>query len=160
MIVAYFGLNKLDSARIYQDSLYAAYHTKTLPEGLDKYYNFEKFIWHDLNVWGYEWYPNLGDPESEGSFTKNVYYIYSRKKDGTDNEQLYRLHVLKVHKADDEMPDFVLTAYFNPGPDEIRQTLWRFTYSNPVDYVKLREDVRTVIQKIAEESKESHTTEE
>ena len=160
VVVAYFGLDKLDSARIYQDSLYAAYETDELPHGIDEYYNFEKFVWNGLNIWAYEWYPNLGDPESEGSFTKIVYYIYSTKDDGSDDEQLYRLHVLKIHKIDDEMPDFVLTAYFNPGPEEIRQSLWKYTYSNPVDYIKLRKDIREVVQSIAEASQEEGVEEE
>ena len=28
------------------------------------------FRYEGLNVWGYEYYPQLGDPETEGSFSK------------------------------------------------------------------------------------------
>ncbi|MCB0633428.1 MAG: hypothetical protein KDD15_27015, partial [Lewinella sp.] len=98
IIQNYFALGELEKARIYQDMLYAAYRAKLLPEGIDEYYSFEMFRWQDKNVWGYEWYPELGDPEAEGSFSKIIYFVYSTDEAGQDKDQLFRLHVLKVHK--------------------------------------------------------------
>ncbi|MEX2380553.1 MAG: hypothetical protein WD530_07400, partial [Vicingaceae bacterium] len=65
--------------------------------------------WNDLNVWGYEWYPQLGDPETEGSFAKHIYYIYSTDEDGKDKDQLYTLQTIKIHKREDTPPYYVLT---------------------------------------------------
>lgn len=64
----------------------------------------------EVKTFGVEWYLELGDPETEGSFSKIVYYVYSTNPDGTDKGQLYRLHVLKFHKSDDSVKfDYVLT---------------------------------------------------
>ncbi|MDX2361854.1 MAG: hypothetical protein QNK23_13680 [Crocinitomicaceae bacterium] len=146
LIVNCYGLNQLDLARKYQDVLYAAYKNEELPEGLDKYYNFEFFTWNGNNVWGYEWYPELGDPETEGSFSKIVYYVYSTSPDGTDRDQLYRLHVLKFHKFDDSVSfDYLLTKRLEKAVGEKSGSLYNYTYESPIDMNKVREDVRKVL---------------
>jgi len=147
VIVSCFGLNDLDKARNYQDILYKAYKGKTLPEGINTYYNFEFFKWDNKNIWGYEWFPELGDPETQGSFSKIVYYVYSTNPDGTDKEQLYRFHVLKFHKIDNSVPfDYVLTKRLETAKNEVSGTLYAYTYVKKIDYIKLRADIREVLK--------------
>ena len=104
-VVAYFGLKEYKNAEKYQKKLYTAYKSKELPDGIDAYYNFEKFIFNDLNIWGYEWYPELGDPETKRSFSKHTYYVYSTDKNGNDKDQLYTLQTVKIHKFKGDEPD-------------------------------------------------------
>jgi hypothetical protein len=152
VIVNYFGLNKLDSAKIYQDKLYTLRDLNMLPEVLEDYYNFEFFRWNDKNVWGYEWYPELGDPETQGSYSKIVYYIYSTNPDGSDKEQLYRMHVLKFHKLnEDSKIDYVMTYRFEGEKGEVSKTLYNYTYSNPLNYAQIRKDVRAILASIDSE---------
>src|SRR5690606_32999310 len=120
IVVSYFGLGQIDNALKHKDILYKAYKDKKLPDGLDKNFNFTFFKWEDKNIWGYEWYPELGDPETQGSFSKIVYYVYSTNPDGTDKDQLYRLHVLKFHKFDSsEKFDYVLTKRLETATNEV-----------------------------------------
>ncbi|KAI9437777.1 hypothetical protein F5148DRAFT_1154366 [Russula earlei] len=150
LVVAYFGLGKKDSAAKYQAILYDAYKNKLLPDGLDQYYNFEKITWKGLNVWGYEWYPNLGDKETEGSFSKQVYYIYSTNANGSDKSQLFRLHTIKIHKLapGDPKADYVLT-YIKSNKDhsESSKTLWDYVFTNPVNYDELHKAVLDFLEK-------------
>ncbi len=141
LVVAYFGLNQLDKAKMYQEKLYAAYKAKKLPEGLDAYYNFEKFVFNNQNVWGYEWFAELGDKGTEGSFAKHIYYIYSRDSLGNDVDQLYTLQTLKIHKFKNEGADFVLTKLIYGDEQDIRESIWTYTFYNPVDYVKLHDAI-------------------
>lgn len=147
LIVSYFGLGQLDNARKHQDILYQAYKDRKLPEGLDQYYNFTFFRWENKNVWGYEWYPELGDPEAQGSFSKIVYYVYSTNPDGSDKDQLYRLHVLKFHKIDNSVKfDYVLTKRLETATNEKSGTLYAYTYDKKIDYIQLQEDIREVLK--------------
>jgi len=150
LIVSYFGLDKLEEAKRYRDQLYVGYKNKTLPDGIDEYFNFDFFKWKDRNIWGYEWYPQLGDPETEGSFTKIVYYVYSTHDDGSDKDQLYRLHVLKFHKSGNSVPfDYVLTMRTENPDSKIKgATLYDYTYTKDIDYLKLRSDVKEVLGKL------------
>ncbi|MGO8055637.1 hypothetical protein, partial [Rhizobium leguminosarum] len=100
IVVSYFGMGQIENAKKYKDILYTAYKEKKLPKGLDEYYNFSFFKWDNKNVWGYEWFEELPDNRSDRSFSKVVYYVYSTNPDGTDKDQLYRLHVLMFHKID------------------------------------------------------------
>lgn len=147
IIVSYFGLEQRDKARAHQDFLYKAYKDRKLPEGLDQYYNFTFFRWDNKNVWGYEWYPELGDPEAQGSFSKIVYYVYSTNPDGTDKDQLYRLHVLKFHRMDNSVKfDYVLTKRLETATNEKSGTLYAYTYDKNIDYEKLQADIKEVLQ--------------
>jgi tetratricopeptide (TPR) repeat protein len=147
IIVSYVGLGQLELAQKHKDILYQAYKEKTLPEGLEHYFNFTFFTFEGKNIWGYEWYPELGDPETKGSFSKIVYYVYSRNSDGTDKDQLYRLHVLKFHKFDDSIDfDYVLTKRLESATDEMSGTLYAYTYNKTIDYIKLDSDIREVLK--------------
>lgn len=147
LIVSYFGLGQYDQAEKHKKTLYKAYKDKELPEGIDQYFNFTFFKWDDKNVWGYEWYPELGDPETEGSFSKIVYYVYSTNSDGSDKDQLYRLHVLKFHKFDNSVKfDYVLTKRLETATNEVSGTLYAYTYDKKIDYVKLQADIREVLK--------------
>lgn len=137
IVVGYFGLDQQKKAIPYQEKLYQAHKDNKLPKGLNEYYCFEKFVYNNQNVWGYEWYANLGDKEAEGSFSKQVYYIYSRDDVGSDKEQLYTLETVKIHKLKSGGPDFVLTKRVNKEDQEVSQSIWAYTFANPVDYTKL-----------------------
>ncbi|MBX2966130.1 MAG: hypothetical protein KF845_08295 [Cyclobacteriaceae bacterium] len=147
LIVSYFGLGHLDKVQKHKDILYKAYKEKKLPDGIDKYFNFTFFKWEDKNVWGYEWYPELGDPETQGSFSKIVYYVYSTKPDGSDKDQLYRLHVLKFHKFDNSVKfDYVMTKRLETATDEVSGTLYAYTYNKKIDYTKLQADIKEILK--------------
>lgn len=147
LIVSYFGLNQLDKAKSYQKKLYSAYENKSLPDGIDHSYNFEFFKWEDKNIWAYEFYPELGDPETKGSFSKIEYYIYSTNDDGSDKNELYRLLVLKFHKFDSSVKfDYVLTKRLVTATDEISGTLYAYTYDKKIDYVKLHANIIEVLK--------------
>lgn len=147
IVVSYFGLGQIDNALKHKDILYKAYKDKKLPDGLDKNFNFTFFKWEDKNVWGYEWYPELGDPETQGSFSKIVYYVYSTNPDGSDKDQLYRLHVLKFHKFDNSVKfDYVLTKRLETATNEVSGTLYAYTYYKKIDYLKLQKDIKEVLK--------------
>jgi hypothetical protein len=147
LIVSYFGLGQIDNAIKQKDVLYKAYKSKKLPEGIHEYFNFTFFKWEGKNVWGYEWYPELGDPETEGSFSKIVYYVYSTNPDGSDKDQLYRLHVLKFHKFDNSIKfDYVLTKRLETATNEVSGTLYAYTYNKKIDYEKLQADIIEVLK--------------
>ncbi|CAM4003091.1 MULTISPECIES: hypothetical protein [Flavobacterium] len=141
-----FATNNYQKAREYQNILYEAYKQKKLPEGINQNYSFEMFKWEDKNIWGYEWFAELGDEESKGSFSKIVYYVYSTDENGEDKVELYRLHVLKVHKIEEKMPDYVLTKRLAKATNEVSGTLWSYTYNSPIEYEKLKKDVEEVLK--------------
>jgi hypothetical protein len=137
----------LTAPKRYQDKLYAAYKDKKLPEGIEEYYNFEKFVFDDKNIWGYEWFEELPEDRFSSSFSKIVYYVYSRNSDGSDKDQLYRLHVLMFHNIDPSNKiDYVLTKRLATATDEVSGTLYAYAYTSPVDYEKLRADIREVLK--------------
>jgi hypothetical protein len=147
IVVSYFGLEKLDSAKKYKDILYQAYKTKILPNGMDEYFNFTFFKWEDKNVWGYEWFEDLPKDRFSKSFSKIVYYVYSTNPDGTDKDQLYRLHVLMFHNIDPSNKiDYVLTKRLETAKDEKSGTLYAYTYTEDIDYKKLQADIKEVLK--------------
>ena len=150
IVVSYFGQGEIDDANDYKEVLYDAYKEGNLPEGLDRYFNFSFSKFEDKNVWGYEYYPELGDPETKGSFSKIVYFIYSTNPDGSDNEQLFRLHVLKFHKLGNSEIEFeyVLTLRAGSETNESSKTLYSFTYDEVIDYSKLQKDIKEVLTEV------------
>lgn len=147
IVVSYFGLGQLENAKKYKDMLYKAYAEKKLPKGMDEYFNFSYFRWEDKNVWGYEWFEELPENTLEKSFSKIVYYVYSTNVDGTDKDQLYRLHVLMFHKIDNSTKfDYVLTKRPETAQNEVSGTLYAYTYNKDIDYKKLQADIREVLK--------------
>ncbi|MBL0145426.1 MAG: hypothetical protein IPP48_06365 [Chitinophagaceae bacterium] len=147
IIVSYFGLGQLDNAKKYKDILYAAYKEKKLPKNIDQYFNFTFFKWDNKNVWGYEWFEEIPENRFEKSFSKVVYYVYSTKPDGSDNEQLYRLQVLMFHKSDASVKfDYVLTKRLETAKNEVSGTLYAYTYDKNIDFAKLQADIREVLK--------------
>lgn len=147
IVVSYFGLGQLDNAKKYKDILYSAYRDKSLPKGIDQYFNFTFFKWEDKNVWGYEWFEDLPEDRNAKSFSKIVYYVYSTKPDGTDDAQLYRLHVLMFHKTDESIKiDYVLTKRLETAKNEVSGTLYAYTYTKDIDYIKLQADIKEVLK--------------
>lgn len=144
VVVSCFGLGDYAKGQVYKDLLYKAYKDKKLPEGLDEYFNFDFFTIDNKNIWGYEWFAELPKDRFSSSFTKVVYYVYSTNPDGSDKDQLYRLHVLMFH-GDNENFDYVLTKQLETAKDEIAGTLYDYTYKEDIDYKKLHNDVIQII---------------
>ncbi len=94
---------------------------------------------------GYEWYAELPKDRFSSSFTKVVYYVYSTLEDGSDDQQLYRLHVLMFH-GEDASFDYVLTKYLDTAQDESHGTLYAYTYNEEIDFEKLHKDVIRVLE--------------
>jgi len=147
IVVSYFGLGQLDNAKKYKDILYNAYKSKALPKGMDEYFNFTFFKWQDKNIWGYEWFEDLPEDRFSKSFSKVVYYVYSTNPDGTDKDQLYRLHVLMFHSIDPSSKiDYVLTKRLETAKNEVSGTLYAYTYTKDIDYSKLQADIKEVLK--------------
>tara|TARA_R110001592_G_C13174751_1_gene750192 strand:- start:3732 stop:4397 length:666 start_codon:yes stop_codon:yes gene_type:complete len=145
IVVSYFGIGDYVKGQEYKDLLYKAYEHKTLPEGLDEFFNFDFFTLDDKNVWGYEWYAELPKDRFSSSFTKAIYYVYSRNPDGSDKDQLYRLHVLMFH-GDNENFDYVMDKRLETATNEVSGTLYSYTYKEDIDYKKLHNDVIEIIK--------------
>jgi hypothetical protein len=145
VVVSYFGLGDYAKGQEYKELLYQTYKDKKLPEGLDEYFNFDFFTLDDKNIWGYEWFAELPKDRSSSSFTKVVYYVYSTNPDGSDKDQLYRLHVLMFH-GDNEHFDYVMDKRIDNATDEISETLYSYTYKEDIDYKKLHNDVIQIVK--------------
>ena len=137
LVVAHFGLGQWDLAKRYQDLLYDAYNKNLLPEGIDRQYNFEKFVHNGMNVWGYESYGPLEASGQGTSFSKHVYYVFSRDAEGNDKDSLFTLETVKVHKLTEDLPDFVLTKRVYQKDQVETETYWAFTFNDPIDYEEL-----------------------
>ncbi|MFV0537521.1 MAG: hypothetical protein ACK5M3_09125 [Dysgonomonas sp.] len=145
LVVSNFGLKRYGEAQQYKDMLYKVYKEAWLPKGIDDYFNFDYFKWEDKNIWGYEWYQELPKDRFSSSFSKVVYYVYSTNPDGSDKEQLYRLHVLMFHGAD--MPfDYVMTKQLETSKNEASGTLYAYTYKENIDFEKLHNDVIEILK--------------
>jgi hypothetical protein len=147
IVVSYFGLGQIDKAKEYKEILYKAYKNKKLPDGIDECFNFTYFKWEDKNIWGYEWFEELPKDRFSKSFSKIVYYVYSTNPDGTDKDQLYRLHVLMFHSIDASIKfDYVLTKQLETATNEVSGTLYSYTYNENIDYAKLQADIIQVLK--------------
>ena len=147
MTVNHTGLGQYDEAQKYRDLLYKAHKKGKLPcdEELCHYYNFDFFRIDTLNIWGYEWYDELPRNRFSTSFTKVVYYVYSTHPDGSDKDQLYRLHLLMFHGTD--MPfDYIMTRYISTENGEMRSSMYDYTYKENIDYEKLHNDVIEIVK--------------
>lgn len=144
IVVSYFGLGDYAKSRKYMDLLYKAYKNKTLPEGINEYFNFDFFKLDDKNIWGYEWFAELPKDRFSSSFTKVVYYVYSTNPDGSDKDQLYRLHVLMFHGHNKHF-DYVLDKRTETETAEIGGTFFSYTYKKDIDYKKLHNDVIQIV---------------
>lgn len=145
VVVSYFGLGQISEANKCKSVLYQAYKDKSLPKGIDGYFNFDFFKVGNKNIWGYEWYPELPEDRFSSTFTKVVYYVYSTNPDGTDNEQLYRLHVLMFHQDSKEAKfDYLLERQQDTPEATISGSYYKYTYKKDIDYKKLRNDVTEV----------------
>lgn len=142
--VSHYGLNKFAEGKKWKAKIYDAKEKNLLPEGLDEYFNFDFFKFDDKNVWGYEWLAKLPEDRFSSSFTKVVYYVYSTNPDGSDKDQLYRLHVLMFHG--DEDFDYVMDKRLETAKEDIAGTLYAYTYDENIDFEKLKIDVKEIIK--------------
>ncbi len=153
IIVSYFGLEQFDKAKSYKDKLYQGYKDRTLPKGIDGYFNFDFFKLKDKNIWGYEWYPELPENRFSGSFTKIVYYVYSTNPDGTDKDQLFRFHVLMFHQdSKDAKFDYLLEKQVETNEATVSGSYYQYTYKKDIDYKKLKDDIKEIVTKEIEPS--------
>lgn len=145
ILVSYSGLRKYEEAQKYRDWLYKAHKKRKLPDGIDEYFNFDFFKMGDKNIWGYEWFAELPKDRFSSSFTKVVYYVYSTNEDGSDKDQLYRLHVLMFHGSQQGF-DYVMTKILDTATDEVSGTLYAYTYKENIDFKKLHNDVIEIVK--------------
>ena len=157
IMVANYGLGNFEEGEKWKEKMYEAKEKNQLPEGIDQNFNFDFFKLEDKNVWGYEWYADLPKDRFSGSFTKVVYYIYSTNPDGSDKDQLYRLHVLMFH-GNNENFDYVLTKRLETAKNEVSGTLYAYTYKENIDFEKLKNDVKEVLKGNLEPDTKSTTT--
>ncbi len=148
LIVTYFGLNQIEKAQVHKELLYKAYKKKKLPNGIDICYNFSYFKWRDKNIWGYEFYPEIGDKEVEDRYTKIIYLIYSTKPDGSDDKQLYRFHVIKYHRLEDsnQKYDYVLERQRDTETERLWGSFYKYTYQKKINYIKLKKDIVEILE--------------
>lgn len=144
IIVSQYGLGNFEKGKKWKEKMYAAHKENKLPKGLDTYFNFDFFKIGDKNVWGYEWFEDLPKDRFSKSFTKVVYYVYSTNSDGSDKDQLYRLHVLMFHSSDSKF-DYVLTKRLETAKNEVSGTLYQYTYQEDIDFEKLQKDVKDIV---------------
>ena len=146
-IVCYSGLGDYEKAAENRALLYKAYKKKKLPceHELCHYYNFDFFTIDTLNIWGYEWYDKLPKNRFSTSFTKVVYYVYSTNPDGSEKDQLYRLHLIMFHGKD--MPfDYIMEKHISTENGEWRRSMYQYTYQENIDYEKLHHDVIEIVK--------------
>lgn len=146
-IVCYSGLGNYEKAAENRALLYKAHKKKKLPceYELCHYYNFDFFKIDTLNIWGYEWYDELPKNRFSTSFTKVVYYVYSTHPDGSDKDQLYRLHLIMFHGTD--MPfDYIMEKHISTENGKMRSTMYEYTYKEDIDYKKLHNDVMEIVK--------------
>jgi hypothetical protein len=143
--VSNFGLGNFEEGKKWKDKMYTAKNKNLLPEGIDESFNFDFFKFEDKNVWGYEWFAELPESRYDSSFTKVVYYVYSTNLDGSDKDQLYRLHVLMFHGNNDNF-DYVMDKRLETATEEISGTLYAYTYKEDIDFMKLKNDVKEVLK--------------
>ena len=70
--------------------------------------------------------------------------MYSTNSDGSDHEQLYRLHVLMFH-ANNEKFDYVMTLKSGDDSNAFSQSLYQYTYKENIDYQQLQKDVKAIV---------------
>jgi len=145
LIVSYYGIGNFEEGNKWKAKMYKAKEKNLLPEGLDEYFNFDFFRIEDKNIWGYEWFDELPENRFSTSFTKVVYYVYSTYSDGSDKDQLYRLHVLMFHGNNPDF-DYVMDKRLESATEEVAGTLYAYTYKEDIDFEKLQKDVKQVIK--------------
>jgi tetratricopeptide (TPR) repeat protein len=159
IMVANYGLGNFEEGKKWKEKMYEAKGKNQLPEGIDENFNFDFFKFEDKNIWGYEWYAELPKDRFSGSFTKVVYYVYSTNPDGSDKDQLYRLHVLMFHNIEPSNGiDYVLTKRLETAKNEVSGTLYAYTYKEDIDYEKLKNDVKEVLKGNLKPDTKSTTT--
>lgn len=147
IVVANYGLGDFEEGKKWKEKMYEAKEKNLLPEGIDENFNFDFFKFEDKNVWGYEWYAELPKDRFSSSFTKVVYYVYSTNPDGSDKDQLYRLHVLMFHNINPTNKiDYILTKRLETAKNEVSGTLYSYTYKENIDFEKLKNDVKEVLK--------------
>lgn len=146
-IVCYSGMGQYADAAKNRALLYKAHKKDKLPceYELCHYFNFDFFKVDTLNVWGYEWYDELPKDRFSTSFTKVVYYVYNTHPDGSDKDQLYRLHLIMFHGTD--MPfDYIMEKCISTEKGEWQGSMYEYTYKENIDYEKLHNDVREIVK--------------
>lgn len=141
LVLANFNLRHPEKARVYQDSLYAAYKRDDLPHGLNACYNFEQFAINNKNVLAYEYYPDYGDPGTTANFAKQVYVVYARDKQGNNGAELFSLEAIRVPAAQTDLPATIVLRKREQKGSVLNGMPWSTTLGSTVDYAKLHSAV-------------------
>ena len=133
-------INSIEKNRYVPSTVLALKLSAVFKISVNDFFKFE-----DKNIWGYEWFADLPKDRYSSSFTKVIYYVYSTNPDGSDKDQLYRLHVLMFHGANENF-DYVLTKRLEKATEETSGTLYSYTYKEDIDFEKLKNDVKEVLK--------------
>lgn len=145
IMISHYGLDDFEQGKKWKDKLYKAKENELIPDGIDTYFNYDFFTFEDKNIWGYEWFEALPKDRFSTSFTKVVYYVYSTNPDGSDKDQLYRLHVLMFH-GNNENFDYVLDKRYETETEDVSGTFYAYTYQENIDFKKLKHDVKEILK--------------
>lgn len=145
IIVSHYGLENYSEGKKWKEKMYEAKRSNLLPKGIDEYFNYDFFKFEDKNIWGYEWFAELPKNRFSSSFTKAIYYVYSTNDDGSDKDQLYRLHVLMFH-GNNKNFDYVMDKRLETAKEEVSGTLYAYAYKEDIDFKKLKKDVIEILK--------------
>ncbi|MFC1898640.1 tetratricopeptide repeat protein [Candidatus Cloacimonadota bacterium] len=142
----YNQLNQSEEAEKVKKQLYQLYNDNKIPDRKDSYFCFNKFSYNGKIIYAEESFSTLDTPVTEGSFSKNILYVYDDK----DYLQ-YTIETVKIHKTDKENPRYVLTQRFIENQQVVESnSFWQFTYDNPIDIQQLLTDSKSIIDEEAE----------
>jgi len=153
ILEAYYSMGDFVEADKYRKLMYQAFGRNELPNSYkDRAFWFDFFREGKYSARGFEIFDPLPVDRFSSSFSKIIYYVNSTKKDGSDDKELFQLHILMFHSSTANF-DYVMTwRKFNKKGFE-SSTLYQYTYDENIDYVKLHSDIREAVKAIIKEMK-------
>lgn len=136
----YYELNLEEESEEVKAELINLYNKGLLEDRGADYFCFDKFEYKDKLIYSEESFLKLDSPETEGSFSKIILYVYE------DDYLLYTLETVKIHKDDKENPRYLLNQRFiENGRVASSNSFWQYQYNDPIDYDQLVGDAKNVI---------------
>ncbi len=151
IILSYHKTGQFNKAGKYKKILKKAYKKDLLPESLEFGCLIDQFDYEDKKVLAYENYPELGDKETEGSFTKVLYLIYEKDLEKDEYVNAFRIHILKFHKFGDRSIKFDYIMHLRVRNIDSMQM---YFYKKKLDYAAIHNDVLKVINSYYHPEKE------
>lgn len=134
LIQAFIHEKRLSDANKYRRMLKRAYLRRQLPEDLKYYYIIDWFKWRDKVFVTKEAYPDAGEPETEGSFSKLVLFVYNSR-----DEEECCFEAVKIHQIEPSESKYVMTKrIYKNNRLAHSQSYWSFTFPISIDYLEFR----------------------